>query len=285
MGHWGTDLLAGDAAVDAYEAFLEAYDKGGDPSEIRRVIAEEARATSSSSLELAAFLAGLSNAQWKCGVLSAEDLEHLKEAIGGIDDFLDPAEERSLKVSSARLIAKLSAPTKLTRKRKIEKLPSGASLEPGDCVAVCVGDFFGAAMVTRILVSRGKRWHRMVPLNYLEPHPPSRPDFDRRNWIIEDLSKERRRAAQDMWGGMKAEDWLDRPSHAWVTGADLKRSRAHWSVVCNLPIRPDDPVRSTPMDESGETAQERWIGETFGSWSGLLGLVCSSMKHSIPVGG
>ncbi len=144
MGCWGMGLAQSDEFLEVYDSFLEEYDRGGEPAEVReKILSDYMEQFGADDPILHDVWFALAKAEWMIGIQSEKVLRRVQDIIESGENLVFyqelGADKRDLSARKKNLNAfwiKLSTPREKPRKRKLpakEKiLPP---LEPGDVIS------------------------------------------------------------------------------------------------------------------------------------------------------
>ncbi|WP_254510391.1 hypothetical protein [Anatilimnocola floriformis] len=147
MGTWGTKILEDDAALDAYGEYIDQYNLGATPEQIRQRFEEKSLFRDRVIIDNTPFWLGLALAQWECGALDDDVLAIVQQTFDeDLEQEIWEADYPARKKILARLLKKLAVPTKKPRKRVKPRLYS-VPFRTGDCLAFRHADGnYGAAV-------------------------------------------------------------------------------------------------------------------------------------------
>jgi len=275
VGAWDFGPLDNDTAQDVYQEFMRLYDAGQEARAIREVLVSDWEPEAVGEWERVHFFSGLVFALWECGAANNSDIVELERMLNDRPSLQDVMDERVLAAASIKLIEKLRSPPKRIRTRRKRPPPRAPLLVVGDCIAFSLGEgAFGGAVVTNLNIRDGRAsGYRLVPMEYIGPTVPDARDFERRNWIIEDFSAERRASASwnSMWHSRENMNYSDRPYHIWIEHSEVKKEKGKlYRLVCRISIGPDDPINSVPQDKSPSDIGYNWVGARSGQLASLI---------------
>lgn len=152
MGTWGTRLTDDDFAMDIIDEYFERFDKGEEPSEIRRILEKTNVESINDPDEGHLFWLALAKAQWDIGSLDKDVLQKvLKIVKSDIDTVVwlrldgEKSEKRRQSIQSFAL--KIQTPREKPRKIKRQVLRS-SPYEVGDVLTFKTSDGkFGVIVV------------------------------------------------------------------------------------------------------------------------------------------
>ena len=152
MGTWGARLTDDDFALDIIDEYFERFDKGEDPTEIRRILEETNIESINDPDEGHLFWLALAKAQWDIGNLDRDVLQKvLKIVESDIDTVvwlkLDGEKPEKRRQSLQAFALKIQTPREKPRKIKRQVLRS-SPYEAGDVLAFKTSDGeFGVVVV------------------------------------------------------------------------------------------------------------------------------------------
>lgn len=272
MANWGYGPLEGDLALDVYEEFMRLYDAGEEALQVKEIIRSTWLPDVTGCQDKIAFFSATALALWETGCIRLPDIDELELALQTRPPLSDPMEEAVYSKAMGAFRSNLKLTPKRIRPRRKPRIPRAPILDLGDCICYSLGDeMYGGATVTRLNASAGLApSYRLVPIRYACNLSPTLADFQRREWIMSDLSRRRREVANSMWGSGRVEDWADRPYHIWVEHRELKKLRGIWQPIGKIEIGPLDPTQSAAQDSDRDINGDSWVGETFGSFDSLI---------------
>ncbi len=176
MGCWGMGLTQSDEFCEIYSRFMEEYDRGEDPTAIKKEILSEylAQFDEEDGVLHDVYFA-IAKAEWMCGALSEEILSRVKEIIETGENLVFykdlGASEKNLKVRQKKLedfLASLQTPRAKVRVRRAP--PAEREFPPflvGDCLAYKYEEGYRVA----ILLDRYKKegWKEQIFCALLSP--------------------------------------------------------------------------------------------------------------------
>lgn len=187
MGAWGTGVTSDDTVRDVYDEYLDLFNRGNSPAEIRtKLFAKYAESLGDSDEG--------PPAQWDCAQLEASALSKIREIVRdglGLDRWAEQGERllERRKTALNQFLAKLESPNQRPRKPR-KAIKRNPIFQPGDCLAVRLQDGEWGA----ILVLQGERQsddpykdsygtNLIVTLRYKNSEIPSLDVFEKREWL------------------------------------------------------------------------------------------------------
>jgi hypothetical protein len=152
MGTWGKNILQDDSALDAYGRFIEQYNLGLSPADIRKQLDKQRLFQKRCIEDNTPYWLGIAQAQWECGALDSDVREVVQQII---DEDLEkevwedayPARKRAL----ARFLSRISRRNESPLKR-VKPRAYSIPFEVGDCLAFHYPDGkYGAAFCLKAM--------------------------------------------------------------------------------------------------------------------------------------
>jgi hypothetical protein len=194
MGAWGTGVLSDDTTRDIYDSYLDLFNRGGSPTDIRERLSEQFAEILGDKDEGPLFWIAIAKAQWDCGQLEPISLSNVRQIVTeelGLDLWADAGESllRRRKTVLRQFLSTIETPNARPRtpRQAIKRKPI---FNPGDCLAVRQQDGdWGAALVLQgepessdpFVETLGK--NLVVHLLYKNSVMPTLEVFDRREWL------------------------------------------------------------------------------------------------------
>lgn len=191
MGVWGTKLTDDDFALDVIQDFLDAYNEGRHPEEIRRALETSYAGSLSNEDEVHVFWLALAKVQWDIGALDEdvfqkvrtiveEDLDSISWKGRGASD--KDIKQRRLYLQS--FLNKITVPRKNPKKRK-KKILRAPHYEMGDVIVFQISDGrFSAAVVIDAENQTEYGTNVVVKLDLVQHEQPTINDVIRSNVLI-----------------------------------------------------------------------------------------------------
>jgi hypothetical protein len=231
MGTWGKAILSDDEARDVYDAYIRAYNAGGEPSEITR----ELIATSAEQIEDSddgpIFWLALAKAQWDVGALDADVASRIEGIVAGgagLDRWAEagPRQLAKRKGVLTEFLEQLRRPNPNPRKRKPPKFVKSV-FRPGDCLAMTLADgSYGAAIVLAAGEGFDAYGTNLIgTLKFKSVEKPTQDVFERRQWL--QLTHHANRGAP----------WI-----TWCFRTGFRKFAPLFEVVASTPLQPSDPT-------------------------------------------
>lgn len=235
MGTWGIGISQNDTAADVYADYMELFNAQKEAGAIlAEVKKRHADALEDEDDGPVAWLA-IAKAQWECGHLSSDVLKRIErivshgEGLALWEESGTKSLERRRKLLDA-FLAKLRTTNDRPRKPRRPTIRKPI-FQTGDCLAVRLSDGdYGAAIVLGCPVEKVRPGGETYGLNlvgvlrYKSSLKPVPDVFKKREWL---------RLTYGHWNGK-----LDVTN---VCALGFRKFKDRFEVVCQTPIREDDP--------------------------------------------
>jgi hypothetical protein len=257
MGAWGTGVLSDDTVRDVHADYLDLFNRGNSPEEIRKKLLVSYAKSVGDSDEGPLIWIGIAKAQWDCSHLEPLVFSKVREIVSdglGLDRWAEQGERllQRRKTALNQFLAKLKTPNQRPfRPRKaIKRTPV---FQPGDCLAVRLQDGDWGA----ILVLKGEPesddpyketygTNLVVTLRYKSSEMPSLSVFEKREWLY-----------------LTHHSWKGRLELCYVAALRFRKVKDRFVRVGAIQLRPTDPrtaemYSSWPNRLDDMYLQDRW---------------------------
>jgi hypothetical protein len=235
MGAWGTGILSDDTVRDIYDSYIDLFNRGDAPENIRlhllKVYASSLRDTDEGPLVWLA----IAKAQWDCGQLEAEVLAKVQEVVRdglGLKRWAEQGQRllERRKAALQQFLAKLESVNVRPRKPR-KAIKRNPLFKPGDCLAVRLpDDVWGAILVLQYEPESDDPYKEtygtnlVAALKYRGSNPPSLDEFEKREWLL-----------------LNHHGWRNEMVLRFVFALRSRDIRDRLVIVGNIPLRNTDP--------------------------------------------
>jgi hypothetical protein len=186
MGTWGVGILDDDVTTEIYGSYIDQFNEGQNCALIRTELEKSYSDALDDEDEADLFWLSLAQAQWECGVLDADVLEHVVEIIQSghnLELWEENENYERRKQTLEKFLRTIQEPRIKPRKRKRRRFIP-APFEPGDCLAVhLTGNQYGAALVLNKMEDQYEGTNLVGLLNYCSEEKPPLSFFSERKWL------------------------------------------------------------------------------------------------------
>ncbi len=180
MGTWGIGLTDDDLTADIVGDFMDRFNKGENPADIRRALEKSYEHTIGDSDEGHMFWFALAKAQWDIGALDADILKKVRHIIESETDakvWLELGATNAVvtkrKVALQKFLSKIEVPNEKPKKVKKIRLKD-AHYEAGDVITFKTpDDYFGVAVVVSADKQKEYPANKVVILGLKQKEEPS----------------------------------------------------------------------------------------------------------------
>lgn len=239
MGAWGYGIRQDDMVLDVIGVFEDALKNGSTVAEATAAVRAKFSSVLGDEDDGPLVWIALADAQWTCGALDPDVLEHVQtdyRSGRGLSRWEeDPRGLSRRRAALEKFIAKIQAAN--PRPKKARTIVRAPPYQPGDCLSLRQGNGeYAAALVLAADDSNAELGMNLIALlDYLSPQPPSLDVFRRRTWLV--LSHHHFDQHMDI---------------AWYLPPGYRTAKPAIEVVGQVEILPSDPKASD--------SYRRWSG-------------------------